>query len=72
MITTRQQDIVLIALTRDYPRTAATIAAETGIPMASVRRTLSELKRRKDRAGFFTRRRHNAALATVLSFRRVA
>jgi len=40
-----QRDRVLIALTRDnVPRTARNIAVETGLPQASVRRILHELR----------------------------
>lgn len=43
--TTPQQDAVAIALTKDsIPRTASNISKETGIPQASVRQTLSEIK----------------------------
>lgn len=38
-----QTDRVLIALTKQGPRTAGNIATETGIPVASVRRVLSTL-----------------------------
>lgn len=45
--TTPQQDAVAVALTRDnIPRTPANISAETGVPKASVRRTISELKKK--------------------------
>lgn len=46
-----QTDRVLIALTKSGPRTAANIAVETRIPVASVRRVLSTLSvERKFRA----------------------
>jgi len=46
--TTPQQDAVAIAQTRDnIPRTAANISTETGIPQPSVRRTLSELEKKR-------------------------
>lgn len=41
-----QEDAVAIALTRDYPRTSQNISAETGIPKASVRRVLSERRKK--------------------------
>src|ERR1035437_5768605 len=45
--TTPQQDAVAIALTKNQvPRTPANISDETGIPKASVRRTISELKKK--------------------------
>lgn len=45
MKTSPQQDRLLVALTRDYPRTVDNLVAETGMPRASVRRVLSELGR---------------------------
>jgi hypothetical protein len=45
--TTPQQDAVAIALTKDnVPRTSANISAETGIPKSSIRRTISEIKKK--------------------------
>lgn len=45
--TTPQQDNVAIALTKDnVPRTPANISTETGIPKASIRRTISEIKKK--------------------------
>lgn len=43
---TDPQQRVLIALTRDYPRTSQGIAVETNIPQASVRRIMGELRGR--------------------------
>jgi len=46
--TTPQQDRIAIALTKEgTPRTAKNISDETGIPQASVRRTMSELKNKQ-------------------------
>src|SRR5665213_532804 len=45
--TTPQQDAIAIAQTRDnIPRTPANISDETGIPKPSIRRTISELKKK--------------------------
>jgi hypothetical protein len=47
--TTPQQDAVAIAQTREgIPRTAKNISTETGIPQPSVRRTISELKKKAE------------------------
>ncbi len=44
---TPQQNAILIALTRDHLlRTVENLSIETGIPKASVRRVLSELRRK--------------------------
>ena len=49
--TTPQKDAIAIALTKtDVPRTPANISAETGIPKASVRRTISEIKKKTSKA----------------------
>lgn len=46
--TTPQQDSIAIALSKDNtPRTPANISKETGIPQPSVRRTLSEIDKKK-------------------------
>src|SRR5665213_1570808 len=45
--TTPQQDAIAIAQTRDnIPRTPANISDETGIPKPSIRRTISEIKKK--------------------------
>lgn len=41
---TAQQERVLIALTRDYPRTIDGMGMELGLPSPSIRRVISELR----------------------------
>lgn len=74
--TTPQQDAVLIALTREYPRTIVGMAEELNIPKASIRRTLRELKAfgygirvkktSKDNVGYYGRNKYTLGFHAVL------